>query len=119
MDSLPTHTGQRIETASRWLAVIDSVFAVCAAVFAAPMPWLLEPHGVGFTASLFILLVAVAFIIASIALKRGWRGRWLIQIVGPALTFYLLFGLAWALSVSIIAAIVGGLALHWAVHHDS
>ena len=119
MNSSPILSGQRIQAASRWFAAIDIALAVCAAVFAVPLPWILEPHGVGFVASLFILLTAAAFIIASAALKRGWRGRWPLQIVGPALALYLLFGLSWALAVIILGAVLGGLALLWADHHDS
>ena len=119
MNSAPIRSGQRIQAASRWFAVIDIALAVCAAVFAVPLPWIIEPHGVGLVASLFILLTAAAFIIASVALKRGWRGRWPLQIVGPALALYLLFGLSWALAGSILGAVLGGLALRWAEHHDS
>jgi hypothetical protein len=86
MNSAPIRSGQRIQAASRWFAVID---------------------------------IAAAFFIASAALKRGWRGRWPLQIVGPALALYLLFGLSWALAVIILGAVLGGLALRWAEHHDS
>lgn len=119
MNSAPIRSGQRIQAASRWFAVIDIALAVCAAVVAVPLPWIVYPHGVGFVASLFFLLTAAAFIIASAALKRGWRGRWPLQIVGPALALYLLFGLSLALAVSIFGAVLGGLALRWAEHHDS
>lgn len=119
MNSVPIRSSQRIEAGSRWFAAIDIALAGCAAVFAVPLPWILEPHGVGFVASLFILLTAAAFFIAAVALKRGWRGRWPLQIVGPALALYLLFGLSWALAGSISGAVIGGLALLWAERHDS
>lgn len=121
MNSAPIRSGQRFQAASQWFAVFDLVLAICAVVFAVPLPWILEPHAVGFVASLFILLTAAAFIVASVALKRGWHGRWPLQIVGPALALYLLFGLSWALAVIIFGAVlcVSSLALHWAKRNDS
>jgi len=119
MNSAPIHSGQRIQAAPRWFAAVDIALAVCAAVFAVSLPWTVYPQYVGFGASLFFLLIAAAFIIASAALKRGWSGRWPLQLVGPALALYFLFGLSFTLAWSILGAVLGGLALRWTEHHDS
>lgn len=118
MNSAPVRPGQRILAASRWFAIADVVLAVCSAGLAAALPWIIEPHPFVFFVSLLLLLAAAAFIIAFAALKRGWRGRWLLQIVGPTLILYLLFGLLWALAGSILGAMFGRVGLRWAESRD-
>ncbi len=117
MNSAPVRSGQRILAASRWFAIADVVLAVCSAGLAAALP-IIEPHPLVFSVSLLLLLAAAAFIIAFAALKRGWRGRWLLQIVGPTLILFFLFGLLWALAGSILGAILGRVGLRWAESRD-
>lgn len=113
-----TSSNQRIQVISRRLSAIDIAVGVCTTLYALSLTWILEPRGVAFTGTAFTLATAAVFFVAAAALRHDWRGRWPLQLIGPAVTLYLLFGLPFAVAGSILIALTGSLVLWWASRQD-
>ena len=74
--------------------------------------------GFGMLTSIWLLLSAGAFLLAHFSLKRRWKTRWLVQIPGPALIVFLLFGALLALALVVVCLPIAILATRKAVVHE-
>jgi hypothetical protein len=94
-----------------WVAKADIVLAACSAAAAVFWLWIAKGEGIAIITALLVLLTAAAFVLAHIAIKRNWRRQWSLQLLGPTMAIFLLFGTLWALVSVVVLALVGRVAL--------
>lgn len=101
----------RINTVKGWLAIADVVLAAGSALAAGAWFWFAEGQGIAVITTLLALLTAVAFVLAHVALKRNWRRQWALQLAGPAMVIFLLFGFLPAAVATALLALTGWFAV--------
>ena len=92
MDTLPARSISRFS-----VLAIDIVLAVLALGMAGLISWQLrvsgtDPHGIVQVVGFVLAGVGVLFGIAAIGVWRRWKHQWLLQILGPLVLAFFLFG---------------------------
>ena len=110
------------QKASAWLATTDGVFAVLSiGVAVIWVVWLSGAGAAGFSviAAFLLLLTAIGFFLARQALKRDWTSKWFMQLIGPTMAIFILFGLLPAIVSAFTAALLVWFALRKGGTHKS
>jgi hypothetical protein len=82
---------------NRWLGKANVIMALCACGVSAALLYQAreaeaDPLGVLQKGALLYIACALSFFIAYVAIRRNWRHRWLLQVTGPALVFFTIYG---------------------------
>jgi hypothetical protein len=86
-----------------WLIATNAVLAGCSIGAAAFWLWVADAQSVAVIVAIMLVLTALAFMLARHALKRNWASQWFLQILGPAMVLFLLFGTSIAAMSSLLA----------------
>lgn len=87
-----------------WLIATNAVLAGCSIGAAAIWLWVADAHSVAVIVAIMLVLTALAFMLARHALKRNWASQWFLQIVGPTMVIFVLFGTSIAVMSFLLAA---------------
>jgi hypothetical protein len=98
------HEGAAEHQAPIWLIATNAVLAGCSIGAAAFWLWVADAQSVAIIVAIMLVLTSLAFMLARHALKRNWASQWFLQILGPAMVIFLLFGTSMAVTSSLLAA---------------
>lgn len=102
-------TGATVEASQspRWLVPTNAVLAVCSVLAAAISFWSTDTQSIAIVVTFLILLCALGFLLGMQAHRKNWNSKWYIQILGPTLSLFVLFGTF----IAVITAILGAVAV--------
>jgi hypothetical protein len=100
-ESRPDRTAKH--QAPSWLVVTNALLASCSIGAAAIWLWVADAQSVAVIVAIMLVLTALAFMLARHALKRNWASQWFLQIPGPTMVIFLLFGTSMAVMSSLLA----------------
>ncbi len=109
MSNPETITGARPSESPRWLVALNAVLAACSALAAAISLWSAEQPSIAIVVTFLVVLCAVAFLLGMHAHRRNWQSKWYVQIAGPALSVFVLFGTHFAMlavGLGVVAALL-------------
>ncbi len=91
------NTGDKRPIAQVILLGIDSAIALSGLGLAVFLLWQsadshLDRHGIVRISAILLIWVAAGFGLGAIGLYRRWKIQWLLQLLGPGLLAYFLFG---------------------------
>jgi hypothetical protein len=84
----------------------NALMAIVLAVAALFSLWKTKGEDMTIMFSLIMLIASIAFFLAFFAAKRQWRGQCYLQLVGPSIVVFALFGTV----IAAVAAVIGVIA---------
>ena len=86
-----------VSAIDRWLGWADVSLALCTFGFSCGLLYQAKKLGVdspGFLTegALLYIACALSFSIAYVAIRRKWRHRWALQVIGPVLIYFTIYG---------------------------
>lgn len=86
-----------VSAIDRWLGWADVSLALCAIGVSSALFYQTGKLGAdspGFLSvgALLYIACALSFSIAYVAIRRKWRHRWLLQLIGPVLVYFTIYG---------------------------
>ena len=84
-------------TIDRWFGWADASLALCAFGISCALLYQTiklgsDAEGILSAGALLYLACTLSFSIAYVAIRRSWRHRWLLQLIGPVLIYFTIYG---------------------------